>query len=285
VEPDPFLRAQVGDRRHGVDRRGRCGANGGNDGHRDHASRAVVGDRLGQSIDLNREVPVRGNPANGLLAQTQQDHRLVDRRVRVLRAVETKLREIAPAAHSSRADVGRDVLARGRQRVQRRHRRGVVDHALERRRQAHQIAQPAERDFLELGRRRRGTPQHRLLVEPRAQHLGEDAGAAGAGVEVSKETRMVPVRQAGDDDALEVREDVVERFAMLRRARGQRASHVARRHARQDRIAFGLGEVIGEPVDDAVAFAAEGLRIHVARGARRVGHDTPVSYDAIPFRR
>ena len=61
-----------------------------------------------------------------------------------------------------------------------------------------------------------------------------------------------------------------------------RVAGSARRHSpgatrESTGIAFGRGEVIGDPVDDAVAFAAEGLRIHVADVGRGVlgATDTP----------
>jgi hypothetical protein len=61
--------------------------------------------------------------------------------------------------------------------VQRRDRRRVVDHALERVGQADQLAQPAERHLLELGRDRRRPPEHRLLVQRGREELRETPGA------------------------------------------------------------------------------------------------------------
>ena len=100
--------------------------------------------------------------------------------------------------------------------MQRGDRRRVVDDALERRRQPDQLAQPAEGDFLQLRGRRRRAPQHRLHVEAGGEHLREHAGAAGADREVGEEPRMVPVRQAWNDDLFEVREDAIERLARTR---------------------------------------------------------------------
>jgi hypothetical protein len=65
------------------------------------------------------------------------------------------------------------------------------------------------------------------------------------------------VRHAGDDDALEVGEDVGERLAARRRRRRELGAHVAGRHPREHRIALGLREVAGDPVDERVGVVPE----------------------------
>ena len=79
---------------------------------------------------------------------------------------------------------------------------------------------------------------------------------------------MVPVRDAGQDHALEVGEDGVERFAVLGRAmrEGRRESSPGCTRDSTG-ISIGSGEVVGDPVRDPVRFPAEGLRIHVAEGS------------------
>ncbi len=74
------------------------------------------------------------------------------------------------------------------------------------------------------------------------------------------------MRHAGHDVLVEVLEDRVERLAGFRRVRWQRAHEIPGLHLREHRKTLGSGEVVGQPVDDAVAFAAEGLGIHVAEG-------------------
>ena len=116
-----------------------------------------------------------------------------------------------------RAHAGDADFARRDERVHGRDRRRVVDHAFESVGQADQLAEPAERDRLELGGGRRRAPQHRLLVERGRQKFGEDAGRARRDGEVREEARMVPVGEAGHEHALEVGHDGVERLRLLRR--------------------------------------------------------------------
>ena len=97
-----------------------------------------------------------------------------------------------------------------------------------RRGKAHELPKPAERHLLELCRRRRGSPEHGLLIERRRQELGEDAGRAGADGEIGEKAGMVPVRQSRHEDALKVVEDGVERLTVLGGARWKRIDDVAR---------------------------------------------------------
>ena len=74
---------------------------------------------------------------------------------------------------------------------------------------------------------------------------------------------MIPVRQARDEHALEVGHDRVERFALFRRAGGQRGRDVTGPRAGQDGVAFDVLEVIGDPLDELVAVAPEIYCLHV----------------------
>ena len=75
----------------------------------------------------------RPESAERVVAEAEQDDRLVDRRVRVLGAVDAQRRQVdAPGSPRSRTLA--TAFARGRERVQRRDRRRVVDDAFERRR-------------------------------------------------------------------------------------------------------------------------------------------------------
>ena len=153
---------------------------------------------------------MRNSASDGDLAhlEPEQPARLVDRRVRVLGAVDD-----VPA-------LGRDV-ARGRERGERRGGRAVLDVAVPGRRQAEQVGEPGERDLLELGRGRRRAPEHRVLVERRDQELGEDARLGRGDAEVREEARVVPVRDARQQDRVEVGEHRRERLALSGRRRRQ----------------------------------------------------------------
>jgi hypothetical protein len=72
---------------------------------------------------------------------------------------------------------------------------------------------------------------------------------------------MIPVREAGNDDAFEVAEDRFEAFAAFWRARGESIPDLAGADTRQDRIAIRLLEIIGDPVRQAMRVQAEVVRI------------------------
>ena len=91
--------------------------------------------------------------------EPDRSRRLLDGEVRVLGGVD---------------DSARPKRSRGRERRQRRRRRGVLDVAVQAGRQPEELREPVQRDLLELGRRRRGRPRHRIRVQRRDQQLGED---------------------------------------------------------------------------------------------------------------
>ena len=70
---------------------------------------------------------------------------------------------------------------------------------------------------------------------------------------------------AGQDDAFEVREDVVEAISPCSGAlRRKRPADVTRARPGEDGIAIGIGEVVGDPVGNTMGLPPERLRIHVA---------------------
>jgi hypothetical protein len=82
---------------------------------------------------------------------------------------------------------------------------------------------------------------------------------------------MVPVREAGDEDPLEVGEDPLERLALLRRSRRQRRADVAGADAGEDRIARRIVEVIRDPVGETMRLLTEVVQAtdSTLRGVRR----------------
>ena len=154
MEPDALGLAQVRDVVHRIDRRGRGRADGRDHCQRHEARAAIGSDGLAQQIDAHGVLGVAGDVDDRVLSKPQQDHRLVGRRMRVGGQIDAHAGQIGAAEQAPRADVGNDGFAGRGQRVEHRHRRGVVDHAFKRGRQLHQVAQPAQRDLLELGGRR-----------------------------------------------------------------------------------------------------------------------------------
>ena len=86
---------------------------------------------------------------------------------------------------------------------------------------------------------------------------------------VREEARVLPVGHARQQDALEVREDLLERLAMSGRRRGQLRRDRARPHLRPHRMALDSCEIIRHPVDQRVAVAAKLLQVHGVPPKRR----------------
>ena len=267
VQPQPLAGADVGDGRHRVDAGDRGGADGRHHRQRRHPVPPVLRDGGGEGVGAQAEALVGGDAPQPVVAQPQRHHGLVDRRVGVLGAVDARRREVGAAGEAALAHLGHRLPGRG-ERVQGRDRGGVVDDPLEAVGQPEQAPQPPEGRLFELGHRRRGAPQHALGVEPGAQEVGEDAGAAGADREVGEEPGVVPVGQAGHDDALDVVADGAPRLAGVGRGRGQGVADLARLHPRQHRVALGFLEIAGDPVDQLVAGPPERRRVHVAEVRR-----------------
>ena len=70
------------------------------------------------------------------------------------------------------------------------------------------------------------------------------------------------MRQGGDQDALEVLENILERLAKFGSVVRQRVANVARRDAWQNRITLGATQVGGDPLHQRVAVAPELSGIH-----------------------
>jgi hypothetical protein len=74
-----------------------------------------------------------------------------------------------------------------------------------------------------------------LTFERRHQHLGHHTGRGSRDGEIGEEAGVVPVRHAGQKDALEVVEDRVYRFGSRRRCGGELPGDVTGRHLGQHR--------------------------------------------------
>ena len=146
-------------------------------------------------------------------------------------------------------------------------------------RQAEQLGEPVHDVLLELGGGGAGHPRHALDAEAGGDEVAEHRGPGGVGGEVAEEAGVLPVREPGDDDAVEVGEDVGEGLALLRGSGGQRGPHVARRDRRPHGEGADPRPVVGDPVDDLVAVLPELLGGHVRS---RLGH--PVTLGTAPNR-
>jgi hypothetical protein len=262
VQPDGVPLANVSHSNHRVDAGRGCRPHRGDD--RDwYAAGVAVGRNLGvEKVGAHPEVVVHRNPGERIVAQADRDHRLVHRRVRLLRAVNAQGCEVVASCQPLGSHVGDRGFARRRHRVQRGNRRGVVNDPLERRGEPNQLPEPAERDRLEFGRGGRRAPQHGLLVEGGCEKIGEHTGGTAGGTEVREERRMVPMGEARYEHALEIGHDGAEGFRILRRIRWQCCGDLPRRHPRKHGVFLGVLQVLGDPVDHLVAVTPERRRIH-----------------------
>ena len=141
--------------------------------------------------------------------------------------------------------------------------------------QFEQPAQPVEHMGLQFRAGRRRGPEHALHAQARGQKFAEDRWPARARGKVGEESGMLPMRQARHDDAVEVGEHGVERLRLLGWMRWQLRSHPARLDLRQHRLVGDRLPVVGDPVDDCAALAAEAFGIEGGQGIARHAVVTP----------
>jgi hypothetical protein len=101
-----------------------------------------------------------------------------------------------------------------------------------------------------------------LDVERGGEHFRENAGAGCGNREVGVKARVIPVRQAGDDELAEIGEDCFHGFRVLRAVRGETIDECAGFDVRQDRVIPQIAKVVGHPVDHFVRGGAEFFRGH-----------------------
>ena len=130
-------------------------------------------------------------------------------------------------------------------------------------RQVEEIDHPVEDAGLELGAGRAGGPHHPLYRQPRRSELAEDRRPRIVARKEGEEVGRLPVRDAGQDDLVEVADDVLERLAGLRSALRQGRRYLAGLHLGQDRQRLHPLLVVGDPIDQLMATAAELLGGHV----------------------
>ena len=204
-------------------------------------------DRGNDHGDVGEIQPVRAHAqlvVGRRLAQLHAEHArgLLDGRVRML------------GAHD---DVPPGDVARCDERGERPRRSGVLDVPVPPFGQAEQLSHPVDRPELELGGRRRRAPRDRHLLHGRGEELGEDPRLRCRDREVREEARVLPVGERGNDELVEVTQDVRERLRLLRRRCRELCRQLARCGAAENRQLADAVEVVRGPVDGGVAVLAE----------------------------
>ena len=106
-------------------------------------------------------------------------------------------------------------LAHGEHGGQRRAAGAVLDDTVEGLRKAERIAQPVHHACLHLGGGRRGLPEHTLWRHHCCEEVGQHGSGGGVGREVGKEAWVLPVGDAGHNDALEILDYILHRLALF----------------------------------------------------------------------
>ncbi len=236
----------------GVDRGDAGRADAGDDGRGLRAGVEIGADSRRQRVRPDRVRRVGLDMADIVAAKPRQQRRLVDGAVGVRGTVDDQRRGEPREAAARQRKIAR-LLARANQRHQRRGRGGVLDHAAEALGQADELAHPVGHDFFEFGQRGRRLPGEAERAKPRAQIIAEHRGEFAVGGEIAEEAGMVEMRQARQDQRVEIGEDRRKRFGAGRRRLRQRRPDRARRDRRHHRPLGDSGAVIGDAVDQFVA--------------------------------
>ena len=101
-----------------------------------------------------------------------------------------------------------------------------------------------------------------ITPRPVLTMIGKNARGQGVGGEIAAETRVLPKRKAGHDDAIEVLDRRAEIFRLVRRRGGQGVADFARLGLRHHRPVGQALMIVGEPIDELMAVAAEVFRRH-----------------------
>ena len=138
--------------------------------------------------------------------------------------------------------------------------------------QPEQLAEPVEREQLELRRGGGGAPDERHLVEGGGEQLREDRRLGRGDGEVPEEARALPVGHRRQQDLVEIPEHGGERLALLRRRGRQCPSHLPWANLRQHRQLAHLLQVARRPLERSGAVFPEAAhaRIRVSSAQGRV---------------
>ncbi len=101
-----------------------------------------------------------------------------------------------------------------------------------------------------------------ITPSPVRDDVGENARRQGVGGEIAEEARMLPEREARHDDAIQVRDRRAEILRLVRRRGGQGVADLAGLGFRHHRPVGQALVIVGEPVDELMAIAAEVFRRH-----------------------
>ena len=193
----------------------------------------VSGDRLAQGIRLHRTVFIHRHLHQIFTADPGQEHRFLNRGMRLCAAVDTQHR--LPGQPLLLAGPVQRLFTCGQNRRQGGHAGAGLDHPVPALADPGHLPQPVENMDLHLGAGGRGLPQHALRRHRRGQPFGKNRRRAAVGREIGEETRMLPVGDMRNDKRLKIGENVLDRFCLVRRRCRQTGAHLAGTGWRPDR--------------------------------------------------
>ena len=262
MQPDSVAPRDVGYGRDGIDRRCRGRADGGDDGCR--AGRRPRDPRRPSRRARRRAWRIRRRTERAANCRGRSRREARPCRPSYARAPTHRHARLALFAlqAAARQRVIRRPLARANERDQRAGRGGVLDHAAPGRGEPEHLPQPIGDDFLDFRHRRARLPREPDHAEAGADKIAEDSGRQGVGGEIAEEARMLPERQARNDKAIEILDHRAEIFRLRRRRGGQRVADFAGLGLRHHRAFAQAFMIIGQPIDELMAIAAEFVRRH-----------------------
>ena len=251
VQPHLVFAANLRDLRNGIDTGGRCRSNCRDNRQRLELLAQVALDHRAQRGGVHSEFGIARYALHVVLAQAERDRRFLGRTMRLIGCVNAKDRG-SRTDQSAFASRRRGFFARNRKCVHDSDRRRIVNNAVELVRQSQPLPQPIDHDCLQFGCRGRRPPRHRVHVERRSNDLAKKSRPGGCPSEVAQKHRMAPMHHAGKNHSVDIGENVLERFAMLRRlgrkGGANRARFVIRCNAQLTDIFAIVRDPISEPV-------------------------------------
>ncbi len=211
---------------------------------------------------------VAGDEAEVLAAEAGEEGGFVDGAVALGGDVDGERAGLGLEAAAAEGVVG-DALAGGDEGDEGAGGGGVLDDAVEGGGEAGHLTDPVEDDVFDLGDGGAGLPGEAEDAEAGAGEVAEDAGEQAVGGKVAEEARVLPVREAGEDEGVEVGEDVGEGLGLVGRRGGELGGDGAGLDLGHDGTVGEGGAVVGEPVDELMAVGAELFGGHFSLGPER----------------
>ena len=145
----------------------------------------------------------------------------------------------------------------------------VLNHSLPRRGQPHHLSDPVGGQLFQLGQGRTGLPGEAKHAQAGAEIIAQDTGQRAVGGKVAKKARMLPVRQSGQDDPIQVLEDRGEVLGLFGRRSRKLGLDLARLGASHHGFLNHVSTVISNPVDELMSDPAEFFGSHESLGNQR----------------